>query len=407
MKIIILSLMMIINGYAAEKSNSYSLNTFIQKALDASFSIRQDDAQLSIEKRKITQSTLWKNPALEMEFDEGLGNSMKYSYMEFSQKLPAWGENTSKRRAAQFELEHKMHTRDRTVLQVQYQSASLFQKIYSLKKQLDTVDQQIKQIERLQEKSISRENAGDISGLERSRIDIMKQQIVMKKQSLKNNYLEMQFQAHALLNVNGKVLLLGDGLKPKKYSLNKLLESLELSPVYRQYKAKVQVAKEELSLSKATRYASPELYVYSARELNLNNNTHDTNGFGFRMSVPLWNRKDSQIEIQNVKVQKSNIKAEETLYKLQQNVRSYYNLYKNASRQVKNYKENLLDPSKKYHEISTISFELGEKSLLELLDAQTLYFQNQLEYQTLVSQYNFYWLQLCNVASINLLKDNK
>ena len=407
MKTIILSFMMIINGYAAEKSNSYSLNTFIQKAIDASFAIKQDDAQLTIEQRKITQSTLWENPTVEMEFDGGLENSMEYTYMEFSQKLPAWGENTAKRRAAQFELENKMHTRDRSVLQVQYQSASLFQKIYSLKKQLDTVDQQIKQTERLQEKSISRENAGDISGLERSRIDIMKQQIVMKKQSLKNNYLEMQLQAKALLNVNGKILLLGDSVKPKKYSLDKLLESLELSPVYRQYKAKVQVAKEELALSKATRYASPELYIYSKRELNLNNNTHDSNGFGFRMSVPLWNRKDSQIEIQNVKVQKSNIKADETLYKLQRNVRSYYNLYKNASRQVKNYKKNLLDPSKKYHEISTISFELGEKSLLELLDAQTLYFQNQLEYQTLVSQYNFYWLQLCNVASINLLKDNK
>ena len=407
MKTIILSFMMIINVYAAEKSNSYSLNTFIKKALDASFSIRQDDAQLSIEKRKITQSTLWENPTLEMEFDEGLENSIDYTYMEFSQKLPAWGENTARKRAAQFELENKTHTRDRTVLQVQYQSAFLFQEMYSLKKQLEIVDQQIKQTTRLQEKSISLENAGEISGLERSRIDLMKQQIIMKKQNLKNNYLKIQFQARSLLNVNGKILLLGKSVKPKQYSLDKLLELLKFSPVYRQYKASVQVAKEELSLSEATRYASPELYVYSKRELNLNNNTHNTNGFGFRMSVPLWNRNDAQIEIQNVKVQKSSIKSEETLYKLQQNVRNYYNLYKNASRQVKNYKKNLLDPSKKYYKISTISFELGEKSLLELLDAQTLYFQNQLEYQTLLSQYNSYWIQLSSVAAINLLKDNR
>lgn len=407
MKTIILSFVMISSIYAAEKSNSYSLNAFMKKAIDTSFSIKQDDAQLAIEERKISQSTLWKNPTLEMAFDKGLNNSMEYTYLEFSQKLPAWGENTSKKRAAQFELESKMHTRDRTMLQVQYQSASLFQEMYSLKKQLDIVDQQLKQTGQIQEKTISRESSGEISGLERSRIDIMRQQIVMKKQSLKNHYFEMQLQAQALLNINGKVLLLGNSVKPPKYSLDKLFESLELSPAYRQYKAKVQVAEEELALTRATRYGSPELYVYSNRELNLNNNIDDRNGLGFRISVPLWNRNDSQIEIQNVKVQKSNIKAEETLYKIKQNVRSYYNLYKNASRQLNAYKKNLLNPSKKYYEISTVSFELGEKSLLELLDAQTLYFQNQLEYQTLVSQYNYYGLQLSNAASIDLLKDNK
>jgi len=48
MKIIILSLLMMIGVYAAEKSNSYTWNTFAQKALDASFAIRQDDAQLTI-----------------------------------------------------------------------------------------------------------------------------------------------------------------------------------------------------------------------------------------------------------------------------------------------------------------------------------------------------------------------
>ena len=407
MKTIILSFIMVSSVYAAEKSNSYSLNSFIQKALDTSFSIRQDSTQLAIEKSKISQSTLWKNPTLEMEFDEGLDNSMEYTYMEFSQKLPAWGENSSKKRAAQFELENKMHIKDRTMLQVQYQSASLFQELYSLKKQLAILDQQLKQTKRLQEKTISRESSGDISGLERSRIDIMRQQIVMKKQNLKNKYFEMQFKAQALLNVNSEISLLGNSFKTRKYSLDKLLELLELSPAYRQHKAKVQVAEEELALTRATRYGSPELYVYSKRELNLNNNMDDINGLGFRISVPLWNRNDSQIEIQNIKVQKNNIKAEETLYKLQQNVRSYYNLYNNASRQLSAYKNNLLKPSKKYYEISTVSFELGEKSLLELLDAQTLYFQNQLEYQALVSQYNYYWLQLSNAASIDLLKDNK
>jgi len=407
MKIIILSLLMMIDVYAAEKSNSYTWNTFAQKALDASFAIRQDDAQLTIEKEKISQATLWENPTLEMAFDNGFGKSIDYSYIEFSQKLPSWGENTHKKRAAQFELESKAHIKDRTILQVQYTAAALFQKMHLVKRQLNIVDQQLKKTEQLQEKTISREKSGDISGLERSRIDIMKQQIAMKRFGLKNSYLKMQFEAQTLLNVNDTILLSGDIVKPGKRNITLLIESLKLSPEYRHYEAKVQAAKEELALAKATRYGSPELYAYSRQELVLNNNTTSYSGFGFRLTVPLWDRKDSQIEIQSVNIQKNSIRAQEVIYGLERNVRSYYTLYKNVSKELKNYKKSLLDPSRKYSEISTISFELGEKSLLELLDAQTLYFKNQLEYQTLILEANFYWLQLCSAASINLLKDNK
>jgi len=342
-----------------------------------------------------------------MAFYNGFGKSIDYSYIEFSQKLPSWGENTHKKRAAQFELESKAHIKDRTILQVQYTAAALFQKMHSVKRQLNIVDQQLKKTEQLQEKTISREKSGDISGLERSRIDIMKQQIAMKRYGLKNSYLKMQFEAQTLLNVNDTILLSGDIVKPGKRNITLLIESLKLSPEYRHYEAKVQAAKEELALAKATRYGSPELYAYSRQELVLNNNTTSYSGFGFRLTVPLWNRKDSQIEIQSVNIQKNSIRAQEVIYGLERNVRSYYTLYKNVSKELKNYKKSLLDPSRKYSEISTISFELGEKSLLELLDAQTLYFKNQLEYQTLILEANFYWLQLCSAASINLLKDNK
>lgn len=407
MKTIILSFVMIVSVYASEKSHSYNWNTFAQKAIDASFAIKQDDTQLTIEKEKVSQSTLWKNPTLEMEFDNGFKDSVEYSYMEFSQKLPAWGENTHKKRAAQFELESKSQLKESTILQVQYKAASLFQKLHTLNRQLTIIDQQLNKIERLQKISISRERSGDISGLERSRIDIMKQQVAMQEHELKLSYLKIQFEAQTLLHVNDTISLRDDIVKPGNTNLNMFMDALKQSPEYRYYEAKVQTAKEELALAKSTRYGSPELYAYSKREPDINNNRNDISGFGFRLSLPLWDRKDSQIEIQRVAIQKNTIKAEEVLYGLEQNVKSYYTLYSNILKELKKYRKNLLEPSKKYYEVSTRSFELGEKSLLELLDAQTLYFQNQLEYQNLISESNFYWLQLCNAASLNLLKDNK
>ena len=139
----------------------------------------------------------------------------------------------------------------------------------------------------------------------------------------------------------------------------------------------------------------------------MNNDLKDIFGFGIKLSIPLWNRQGSQIEMKRAEIQKNSIKAQEVLYKLQKNVGNNYKLYQNSSQQFEEYKKNLLDPSKEYYEVSVLSFELGETTLLELLDAQRLYVQSQLEYQAIISQSNLHWLQLCNAASINLLKDNQ
>jgi cobalt-zinc-cadmium efflux system outer membrane protein len=406
MKIIILSLVIIINLYAVNNSSTYKWNAFIQKAVDASFIIKQDEVQLVVEKSKIAQSSLWENPTLEMSFDDGLENSIDYTYFEFSQKLPAFGESSFKKRAAEFSLESAKHSKDSTLLKVQYQAASLFQNIYFLKKQVDILNQQLIKIKDLQDKSKNREDLGEISGFESSRIDILRQQVIIKKQRFQNRYIELTLEAQSLLNVDGEVSIIGDIVKTDENEVKSMITSLEKSPEYAKHEAMLQATKQELSLVKATRYALPELYVYSERDLNLNNDVDSTYGFGFRLSLPLWNTQDSKIEMQNAKIQKSTIKTQEVLYKLQHRVNSYHRLYKNSAQQLEDYKKNLLHPSQEYYETSVFSFELGEKNLLELLDAQSLYFQSQLEYQNLVLQSYIYWLQLCNAASINLLKDN-
>jgi cobalt-zinc-cadmium efflux system outer membrane protein len=406
MKTIILSLMIIINVNASENNSIYTWNNFIQKALDVSFSIKQDDAQILIEKEKITQSTLLENPTFAMAFDDGLEGGVDYTYLEVSQKLPTWGENDSKKKIAKFESEHAFKTKQKRVLQVQYKAALLFQKLHTLKVQFSILEEQLKKVKLLEKISMKREASGDISGLEPLRINIMKQQVITKIKSLESRYLKVQLEAQSLLHVEGEVIVSGEYMKSQNVQVNELIKSLEQSPEYLQSKNELQVAKEKLVLTKAMRYASPELYMYSERDFNRNNQVDDFYGVGFRIAVPLWNRQESQIQMNNVQIQKSNLKYQEVLYKLQRDVKGYYELYTNKLNQLEDYEKNLLKPAKKYYEVNTFSFEFGEVSLLELLDAQTLYLQSQLEYQDFVAQSNFYWLQLCDAASINLLKDN-
>ncbi len=406
MKKIIIFLLIIINADATENMNVYSWNTFLQKALEASFRIKQDDAQLLVEKGKIAQSTLLQNPTIEIAFDDGLEKSVEYTYLEVSQKLPTWGENDAKKKVAEFEYEYALNAKEKTALQVQYKAASLFNKLYNLKTQLSILEEQLIKVELLVKVSKNREDSGDISGLESARINIMKQELVSKVKSLQGTYLELQFVAQSLLNVDGEILLSGELFKAQNIQVQELIASLKVSPKYLQSKSEVQVAQHNLALTKARKYASPELYVYSERDFNLKSKVDDFYGIGFRLSVPLWNRQESQIEINNARIQKNTLKSQEVLYTLQRDVRANYELYRNTLKQLDDYEKNLLEPAKKYYKVNTFSFELGETSLLELLDAQTIYLQSQLEYQNYVAQSNFYYLQLCKAASIDLLKDN-
>jgi len=406
MKMIILFLVITINIYASNTKTIYKWDTFIQKAVDASLILRQNDAQLLIQKSKIAQSTLLENPTLEISFDNGLENSIDYTYLEFTQKLPAFGERRLKKGVSLSYLESEQYSKDTTLLKIQYQAASLFQEIYFLKKQIDIVNQQLIEIKDLQKKSKNRKDLGEISGFENSRIDILKQQVSMKKQKLENNYLKLILETQSLLNVDNEILISGDIIKSKEDEIEVLINSLKKSPEYLKYKAELKATKQELQLVKATRYTQPELYVYSERDLNINNSVDNTYGFGFRLSIPLWDTKENKMEMQNAKIQKSGIKAQEVLYKLQRNVSGYHKLYQNTTLQAEKYKINLLKPSKEYYETSVLLFELGESSFLELLDAQALYFQSQYEHQSLISQSHIYWLKLCSAANINLLKDN-
>lgn len=405
MKMIILFLVITINIYASNTKTIYKWDTFIQKAVNASLILRQNDAQLLIQKSKIAQSTLLENPTLEISFDNGLENSIDYTYLEFTQKLPAFGERHFKKIVAQFYLESEEYSKDITLLKIQYQAASLFQDLYFLKKQIDIVNQQLIEIEDLQKKSKNREDLGEISGFENSRIDILKQQVSMKKQKLQNTHINLMLETQSLLNVDNEILISGDIIKSKEDEIEILIDSIKKKPEYLKYKAELKATKAELKLVKATRYALPELYVYSERDLNTKNSIDNTYGFGFKISIPLWDSKETQMEIQNAKIQKSGIKAQEVLYKLQRSVSGYHKLYKNTLVQVKDYKLNLLEPSKEYYETSVLLFELGESSFLELLDAQALYFQSQHEHQSLISLSHTYWLKLCSAANINLLKD--
>ncbi|CAA6826240.1 MAG: Unknown protein [uncultured Sulfurovum sp.] len=58
MKITILLLLVMHYCHAIESTERYSLNSFIEKALEASFALKQDETQLHIDKSRVTQSTL-------------------------------------------------------------------------------------------------------------------------------------------------------------------------------------------------------------------------------------------------------------------------------------------------------------------------------------------------------------
>ncbi len=391
----------------AESKHEYHLNTFIQQALNAAFSLKEDDAKIHYEKQNVLASTLWKNPEIELEFSNALKRTIDYSYIEIAQQLPAYNEHTYKQLKAQSILQQAHHAKELTVLQVQYHAATLFQKLYFLSKEHRVLQQQIEHAGKLKRIAVARENAGDISGLDRSRIAIVQQQLHMQQESLELRTLTLQLQAQSLLKISDTIIVTTTPALPKIQESNITMAMLEQNPSYRFYDAQHAASRHELQRIKTQRYLLPEIHFYQERNAESEGHVQNNYGFGIRATIPLWNRQNNAIEMQRAIILKNSTQQNATTYQLKRNIQARFKLYKKSLRQLQAYQTRLLEPSKTLYEITTRSFELGEKSLLELIDAQTLYFQNQLDCLTLQVQSSQYKLQLLNDAAVDLLKDYK
>ncbi len=405
MRTTFLVLLLHVTLMAAQQQHEYRFTPFIQQALHASFSLQEDAAQIAYEQATLLESTLWENPNVELGFSDGLNNAIEYNHLEISQKVPLWNEMRSNKNRAKATLKSATFSKKNTALEVQYRAAFLFHELYFSQQKHTLLQQQINEANSLKRIAASRELAGDISGLERSRIDILTTELTMQQEQEKLRYLTLQYQAQMLLKSSEAITVSNTFKLPQPPQPDVLHLLGEHHPLHNLYTAQLKASQHKLDLLKIRRYFLPELYLYQERSLETDTTVKTDYGFGIRTTIPLWNTQQYRLEMQRAAILKKRIQKDAFRYRVRKNITAQYALYLQNKTYLHTYTTGLLESSKTLYEITTRSFKLGEKSLLELLDAQNLYFQNQLKHHDLTARSYRYHLQLLHSAAVDLLKD--
>lgn len=395
-KIIFFMLIMATGLWATKITKSYSAEAFIKEVLGLSFALEQ--IELDIEGRLVAQKYQknWKNPSFELALDDRFDKNIEFAEFMLSQKLPNFNASKNSKGKNHALLEKSKQKRSESKLDVSYHAAVLYYELYYAKKAVEIVSKQIKGVNGLLRIANTRKISGDISGVMESRIRIEKSQLLSKRR-------ELQVQHNYLNNKARYVLHSREDIVPT--ALLKLpieFESIEIENDTKilALKSELKAQKYMLNDEKSKQYPSPELFIKHSR-------AEDFYGAGIRFSLPLWNQNNENIERKKINIQKNNLLIDEMKLKIENSRLEQKELYGMAKEEAFFYHDGVLQSTKKFYKVQKLLFESGENSLLELLDAQALYFDAQSHYNSIIAKRDIYLLLAMKIASINLLKEIK
>jgi cobalt-zinc-cadmium efflux system outer membrane protein len=144
--------------------------------------------------------------------------------------------------------------------------------------------------------------------------------------------------------------------------------ALDRQPMLQHVRAEVQKAEAQLNLEKQLRYPRPTLKAGVEQDPGLKQWR-----VGITLPLPLWNQRQGPIARAHADLRQSKAEALQQELKTLRELENAYNRYTIADRQVYTFENGLLQQAKKTLQVAEAAYRLGERGILDYLDAQRTY----------------------------------
>jgi cobalt-zinc-cadmium efflux system outer membrane protein len=145
-------------------------------------------------------------------------------------------------------------------------------------------------------------------------------------------------------------------------------EVLSQQPALQVTRAEVQKAEARLKLEERLRYPQPTLKVGAERDPGL-----ESWRVGISVPLPLWNQRQGPIGEAAADLRQSEAQAAQQELAVLRELESAYNRYRIAHRQVETFEGGLLRQAENALKVAEAAYRLGERGILDYLDAQRTY----------------------------------
>ncbi|MBS1212665.1 MAG: outer rane efflux protein [Proteobacteria bacterium] len=152
-------------------------------------------------------------------------------------------------------------------------------------------------------------------------------------------------------------------------------EILARQPVLQQARAEVDRAQAKLRLEEKSRYPVPTLLAGVERDPGL-----EQWRVGVALPLPLWNQRQGPIGEARADLQQSEALANLQEFTTLRELESAYNRFRIAQRQVETFETGLLRQAESALKVAEAAYRLGERGILDYLDAQRTYRSVRLDF---------------------------
>lgn len=376
----------------AQSQDLWTLEMATRRVLEISPESEFAQSEIRARQGALRQAGAWPNPEIELRVDNKIGKDnasggTDLTSFALSQPIPVSGRLGYQKAVAGAELNAARSTKRYQQLILENQSAQRFHTLQLFVDRLRLAEQRLQLADKLQKVGQRRAKAGDIAKLERLRLDLIReaaQQILDKDEGEYNEALS-QFRAYLELPITAIPEL--SPLEPfdSVPVLENLLADLPKHPALVAAKHRVEMARQGVSLARAGRLPDPELRLYHEQDF-LNGRTQYYTGIGIAISVPLWDRKNGQL-------QESRAQVNQALYKLQVLERDLSSQIKQSHLhlthlvlQGDHYRTQVFEPAYTVFDLTRKAYANGEVEILSLIDANNTYFDTQTRYLELLQE---------------------
>ena len=258
---------------------------------------------------------------------------------------------------------------------------------------------------RLLDATQERYKAGAISALELNTIQIQsglaKQQLLDVKNGLQNILLNLKLllglEREKPLNITGEL-----NYKPFQLNLDDVLNSaLDYRPDLKTLEFEKERAFSEIVLRKAERIPNPELSGFFQRE----EGSDDIVGGEISISIPIWNRKQSELKIARTAKDIAEINIENKYMQIQNETESAYLSFLTAVESVKIFDNEIIPQVDENLKLNEISYREGKINFLDFLIVQNNLIETRTAYLNVLLNYNQAIINLESVSGIKFRKE--
>ncbi|NOX92309.1 MAG: TolC family protein [Gammaproteobacteria bacterium] len=373
----------------------WTLENSIQRVIEIAPETRGAEAVVSAREGELKQAGVWPNPQIELRADDAMSkdegrSGTDFTQFAFSQPLPLGGRLGHQRSAAEAQLDAARSQRRYQQVRLETQVAQRYHNLQLAAERLRLAELRLQLANTLQDAGRQREQAGELSRLERLRLDLIRetaQQILDRSEGEANEALS-RFRAYlGLASGATETRLQLTPLEPFNAmpALAQLQVGLSQHPALLAVRQQLEAAQAEVRLVRAERIPDPTLSLFRERD-SLNGRRQNVNGIGVGFTLPLWNRSSGRISAARAQVARIQSELQVLERDLGSRLQQSYLHLGHLVQQGKHYRNRVFKPAQQVFDLTRKAYANGEMEILSLIDANNTYFDARERYLELLQE---------------------